>query len=114
MRCEICGNPSQPTALGSLLCPTCSAKYRDFRCRTCEERVVYRVEFATRLRGLSDDICSSCHMRNRLSSLPENTREAIRSAAVSGVLAGVKEIRVRLGWSIHEAVDAVHILRPDA
>jgi hypothetical protein len=35
---------------------------------------------------------------------------AIRTAAQSGFLMGVKEARKRLGWSLNESVDAVNEL----
>ncbi len=59
----------------------------------------------------SATICSFCAMRERLAGLPQADREAIHLAANRGTLAGIKEIRRRLGWSIREAVDAVELLR---
>ncbi len=59
-------------------------------------------------------ICSFCHMRERLTGIPDADREAIRLAASRGTLVGIKEVRRRLGWSIREAIDAVELLRDRA
>jgi hypothetical protein len=114
MRCEMCGNPAEPTELGSLLCPVCRGRYREYRCVGCEQRVLFNVEHAGAMLEFDADICSLCHMRNRVRGLSEDDREAIRFAATVGVLTGVREVRDRHSWSIPEAVKAVHILRADA
>jgi hypothetical protein len=107
-RCEICGQPAAPSPLGTLLCTTCRARYREFRCSVCRVRVLTDI---SRGLGMDDGICSTCQLRARLARISEGDREAIRMAASRGTLVGIKELRTRLGWSIREAVDAVELLR---
>jgi hypothetical protein len=111
LRCEICGKAADLTALGSRLCPSCAARYREFRCSSCGQRVMYLVEFATLVLGVAENSCGTCSLRNRLSELAKNDREAILSAAANGKFFGIKEIQARLGWSLREAVEAIQILQ---
>jgi hypothetical protein len=76
--------------------------------------VVYLAESVADHPEVAAGICSLCHMRERVTSLAEVDREAIVLAAKQGTLAGVKEVKERLGWSIGEAVTAVHVLRVHA
>lgn len=109
--CEMCGKLAVPTALGTVLCAVCSRRYGEFLCRGCGQRVLYLHESLKWAPWLASEVCSTCRIRERLAGIPEADREAIRAATGRGTIAGIKEARERLGWSIHEAVLAVELLR---
>jgi hypothetical protein len=56
-------------------------------------------------------VCSVCQIAERVNALTAEDREAIRVAATQGVVPAVKEMYVRLGWSIKDAAMAVELLR---
>jgi hypothetical protein len=110
LRCEMCGKPGQDIGLGARLCLACQDCYAVERCPGCGERVMYHRE----LRGTigPGGVCFECHMRDRLSRGSEDDLEVIRAEAqLRGPVAGVREMRRLLGWSIPEAVSAIEILR---
>ncbi len=113
-RCEMCGKSAHPTDLGSLLCPGCRARYREFHCRGCGQRVMCLAEVAGDDLDVAAGVCADCHMRARAAALPAADREAIRAAAVRGSLAGLREAQTRLGWSLSEARTLGHVLRNPA
>ena len=100
MRCEICGHPAEQTLLGTFLCESCRGRYREFLCSGCGQRVLFHREFTANEPRVAAGVCSLCHIRGRLASIPDLDREAIRLAANRATLIGVKEVRERLGWSI--------------
>jgi hypothetical protein len=109
--CEMCGKPAVPTPLGTMLCPGCARRYREFLCRRCGQRVIGHSEYLDQFPWLASGICSTCQIQERLAGIPEADRAAIRDAAGRGTLAAVKEARKRLGWSITDAVSVVELLR---
>ncbi len=107
--CEKCGKRAASTASGSSsLCDGCRGWV--YRCTQCEGMTLVFGERADSNRDESSWLCSRCVTRNRLADVAEEDKEAIRTTARSAYLAGVKEARVRLGWSLLESVDAVHVL----
>ncbi|HEX4607535.1 MAG TPA: hypothetical protein VH092_04950 [Urbifossiella sp.] len=59
---------------------------------------------------LAAGICGLCHVRGQVAKLGKDDKEAIRLVAAGSTLAAVRLIRERLGWGIHDAVDAVRVL----
>ena len=113
LNCDLCGKPALPSERSVLMCCTCQAKFEEFCCRECGARVGYAVD-ARKPASFLAGLCSLCHMRKRLADVPESDRAAIRLAAADGTFAGIVQARQRLGWSIHDATDAVRALMGDA
>jgi phage FluMu protein Com len=104
--CEKCGKRADPTASGAVFCDGCRGWV--YRCSQCENMTLF---------GQADPhldeaiwLCARCETQNRLADVPEEDKTAIRTAARSEFLAGVKEARNRLGWSLNQSVEAVHAL----
>jgi hypothetical protein len=109
LRCDMCGKPAERTSFGSLLCDSCRGRYAEFVCARCAERVCYLLECSGYV-NVAAGLCSQCDMADRLATLSDSEVHAIRAAASRSRMEGVKEARARLGWSVGDAVDAVHLL----
>lgn len=111
-RCEICGESTDLTRLGSRLCPSCQVRYRQFDCRRCGQRCLYLAELAAGRPELVAEVCSLCHLAERTASLTQIDRNAILAA--SGTLAAINEVMKRLGLSVGDASYVVRVLRGSA
>jgi hypothetical protein len=104
--CEQCGKQVDTMASGPILCDGCRGWV--YRCNQCGDMTLFG-QADTQLDKASW-LCTRCETQNRLAKVPDEDKDAIRTAACSEFLAGVKEARNRLGWSLNESVDAVHAL----
>jgi hypothetical protein len=106
LQCEKCGKKADSTASGAVLCDDCRSWV--YQCNQCGQMALFS-QVDTHL-DEANWLCSRCETQNRLAKVPDEDKEAIRTAACTEFLAGVKEARNRLGWSLNESVAAVHAL----
>lgn len=104
--CEKCGKRTDHTTSGTVLCDRCRGWV--YQCNQCGTLSLFP-QADTHLDEASW-LCSRCETQNRLAKVPEEDKMAIRTTGCSQFLAGVKEARKRLGWSLNQSVDAVHVL----
>jgi hypothetical protein len=108
LKCEKCGKRAVRTASQAVLCDWCQGWV--YRCNQCGGMTLVSGPPVDSHLDDANWLCTRCVTCNRLAGVAEEDKEAIRGAACSAFLVGVKEARVRLGWSLRDSVDAVHAL----
>lgn len=76
-RCQMCGNPAKGTLGSHFLCATCLEQYDAYQCSRCGSNVlIAKTRHHT-------DRCTWCELEQKIDSLPEAQREALRRLAQS-------------------------------
>ena len=104
-RCHICGNPAKEIADSHAMCPGCLDRYETYICSRCGvSTLILKTKHHT-------DLCGHCDICTRLALVPEEHREAIRTAqAEGGELNALKLARNLLGLGRYDALAAVREL----
>lgn len=102
-KCEMCGSPAKGLLGISHLCQTCLEKYVDFECSVCGTKVRTSTEYS--------GVCSSCELKEKLASIPEENLQAIRLEYVGrGELSAIRLACNLLGLSLSESMHAVYLI----